>query len=379
MPPGNQMKLTVQAGPRILERPDLEVILRLESGGPIVDRERVGDADLVEPRAEAWWASHPLRGFPNVAIEEPRIVLEPVPFREEAGAEGSLAGFILEVVDPGGTVTRLPFPRTVLEPVATRAARRLLADGRLEGKDTYFYELRVADSPPPGGPVVPEGVRSLGPRRTTPVRYRSLSLKKVRARAEPVARDGEDLTPFVFYTREGLARRGAAFDPPVETGGILLGSLCCCPETARVFTVVSDVLEATDADATTYSLLYTGPTWIRIQAVLRAKARDPDPVVGSTRAVGQVHGHSFYPSEGKCAACAERATCDRSSAFLSGDDLRWCRAVFSGQPWQLSHVFGLSARGEPTAAFYGQRGGRLVRRGYHVVDDDDPTMEEEGE
>ena len=56
------------------------------------------------------------------------------------------------------------------------------------------------------------------------------------------------------------------------------------------------------------------------------------------------------------------------TAFLSADDLRFCRAVFAGEPWQLSHVFGLTARGEEVDAFFGQRGGVLVPRSYRILD-----------
>ena len=74
------------------------------------------------------------------------------------------------------------------------------------------------------------------------------------------------------------------------------------------------------------------------------------------------------PRPGACEGCAERASCPRTTAFLSADDLAWCRAVFRGEAWQLSQVFGLDARGEGVEAFYGQRGGLLVPRGYLVVE-----------
>ena len=45
------------------------------------------------------------------------------------------------------------------------------------------------------------------------------------------------------------------------------------------------------------------------------------------------------------------------------------RKGFPRQPWQLSHVFGLTPRREPVSAFYGQRGATLERRGYYVLDD----------
>jgi hypothetical protein len=61
-------------------------------------------------------------------------------------------------------------------------------------------------------------------------------------------------------------------------------------------------------------------------------------------------------------------TCDLTSAFLSESDRTWCRAVFSGQPWQVSHIFGLSARHERVASFYGLHRGRLEPRGYRVIE-----------
>ncbi len=131
-----------------------------------------------------------------------------------------------------------------------------------------------------------------------------------------------------------------------------------------MFAVVVDVLVAAHSEATTYSLTYSGKTWARIQAVMRAKRAYP--ATRSHRLLGQVHGHSFLPLDGAepCEDCAVRAVCSRTTAFLSLDDLAWCRAVFRREPWQLSQIFGLNARGEGVEAFYGQRGGRLVPRSY---------------
>ena len=70
--------------------------------------------------------------------------------------------------------------------------------------------------------------------------------------------------------------------------------------------------------------------------------------------------------------------CTRTTAFLSSEDRTWCRAVFPGEPWQISQVFGLDARTRPVDAFYGQRGGILVRRGYAVLDDFDISLLEQG-
>jgi hypothetical protein len=175
-------------------------------------------------------------------------------------------------------------------------------------------------------------------------------------------------TPAARERAERIARAGADRSPPVETGGLLIGPLCSCPESGELFAVVVDVLDARHAEATTYSLTYSGRTWSRIQALLRV--RQLHPVTHGLRILGQVHGHSFLPAAGlpPCAACAHAPTCRRTSAVLSEDDLAWCRAVFHAEPWQLSQLFGLNARGEPVEAFFGQRAGSLAARGYRLLD-----------
>jgi len=127
------------------------------------------------------------------------------------------------------------------------------------------------------------------------------------------------------------------------------------------------VLEATNADGTKFSLSYSSRTWSRIQAVLRARAARP--ATRAHRLLGQVHGHNFMPAGEPCEACATAEVCGRSTAFLSADDLLWCRAVFHEQPWQVSVIYGLNARGEAVSTFYGQHAGELVPRGYHLIDD----------
>ncbi len=136
-----------------------------------------------------------------------------------------------------------------------------------------------------------------------------------------------------------------------------------------MFAVVEDVLEATHAKGTTYSLTYSGETWARIQAIMRA--RGANPATQSHRILGQCHGHSFLPLDGAppCEDCLKREFCSRTTAFLSEADLEWCRAVFHGQPWQLSHIFGLDALGRGVDVFFGQAHGRLRPRGYHVLED----------
>jgi hypothetical protein len=207
----------------------------------------------------------------------------------------------------------------------------------------------------------------------TPLRSLPAPLPPLLRRSRPVLGDVPGEHP-VFYTREALrmaerlARKGGRAVPAVESGGVLVGPLCSCPDTGEMFAVITDVLEATDARARTFSLAYSGATWARIQAVMRAKERIR--CRRADRILGQVHGHNFPPhgDDASCLECGERDTCRHTSAFLSESDLRWCRAVFSGQPWQVSHIFGLDARGATVDAFFGQQDGRLAARGYRVVE-----------
>jgi hypothetical protein len=178
---------------------------------------------------------------------------------------------------------------------------------------------------------------------------------------------------------ERLSRKGADANPPVETGGLLIGPLCVCPDTGEMFAVIVDVLEATDSEATTHTLTYSSSTWARIQAIVRAW--QANPATRHRRILGQGHGHNFLPFDGSaaCEECEHRAICKRSTAYLSEADRTWVRAVFNGQPWCVSQIFGLDARSGPAEAFYGQRGGSLVQRGYRVIDDfDEAALSERG-
>ena len=122
-----------------------------------------------------------------------------------------------------------------------------------------------------------------------------------------------------------------------------------------------------------FSLSYSGKSWARIQAVLRA--RQAQPATRAQRIVGQSHGHNFLPNDGAppCELCYKQELCARTSVFVSGDDRQWCRAVFHRQPWALCHIFGLNARHDQVDSLYGLSGGRLEERGFFVIDSFDPS------
>jgi hypothetical protein len=183
----------------------------------------------------------------------------------------------------------------------------------------------------------------------------------------------------VFYTKDAFAkakrfaRQGARSNPPIETGAVLVGWLCACPDTNEFFAVVADAWEVQDAEQTEFALGYTGKSWMRIQTVLRAR-QAATPGCGF-RLLGQTHGHNFLPNNGRtCEACPQRPVCSLSNVFVSPDDQKWSRAVFAKQPWALCHIFGLTARGDPVQGLFTLNDAQLQPRGFFLLDDFHPEQ-----
>lgn len=378
----------------------LWIELRLDEGA--VHAERVTAADLEDLRLESWWESRARRGAAGEARDgfEPRLA--PVVLEGADGPADGCAGLLLEAADPAGERVRCAATSRALDPVARRAlsawldrggdARRAAREARLVlcAAASELTGFRVVS----GGTSVPEGSEggsagrphgtqsarresegggdgvTAGPATTRPLPVLARPLAPLLAGAEPVG-DDADLAP-VLVTRaareaaEAAARRGARRDPPVESGALLLGHLAACPDTGEAFAVVNEVLPAAE-DGTAFSLDIPAGTWHAARARQRARP--------SLLVLGQAHGHNFAPQDvegSRCAECARPATCACDTAFLSPEDRAWSRAVFRGQPWQVGQVFGLDAAGRPRDAFFGQRGARLVPRGYRLIDAFDP-------
>jgi hypothetical protein len=347
------------------------VSVKLEPNGADATREPILATDLADIRSEAWLVF--LRsGHPVVGLEDLRMTLLPV-WRNDR--ERVCRSLIMEAAGPEGHRIRFGFDIQALAHVADRASKRLVQSGILKPGGLYYFSV-IADQE--AGPRdAPATVERSGVGRVTvrhaPLVYRTVPLPSLLAGAR-VEGSVEGSCP-VFYTEtvfreaEIYARRGADGESPEESGGVILGCLCSCPESGEFFVVATDVIEVRDADRTGFTLTYSSETWRRIQAVVRA--RQADPRTRSERIVGQCHGHNFLPDYGakKCETCEKRPTCVLTSVFVSEQDLLWSKSVFVRQPWAFCHIFGLDARGEPTHGQFGFREGRLVRRGFYRIDD----------
>jgi hypothetical protein len=355
----------------------LSVALRLDENGPEVALEGVTEADLAEAVTEAWLQCCLRKGHPDVAIDDfhPRLL----PLVRKDGPRCS--GFALEIDTPSGETARCEFTARSVASAATRAAQRLLNAGGRKADETYYYELLASRRPML--PVPPhDGAEKIGTFTVTakhpPLTYLRVPLPPLLRRARTVGQvDQRDM--HVFYTEEALARterfarKGAAQEPPIETGAVQIGPLCSCQETGEFFVVVCEALEVLDAEGTEFSLTYSGKSWARIQTVM--KVRQSQAATRAHRIVGQGHGHNFMPANGAppCEHCHKVKECTRTSVFVSLDDRTWSRAVFSRQPWQLCHIFGLNARSEQVQRLFGLCDGRLLERGFHVIPEFDAT------
>jgi hypothetical protein len=388
----------------------LAVVLRRGESGPQLAVEPVTDADLVEHRAEAWFAGSLRKGERGLSMSQ--VPMRVVP---ELTTSGRCSGFHIETFHASGRPIRHTFSTRSLKEVATRVARRLIASGTLTAEEICYFELiaqpavelsesavdtqdagpsqRVLDGLPVAGdtrqhiaqqpPLLTAQPEAQGhggitfTSREAPLRFLSVTLRSLMPRAVRVGPAIESLSP-VFYTKEAFAlaerfaRRGAALSPARETGAVLIGPLCACPESGEVFTVVAHVVEVAEAEEMEFSLSYTGPSWTRIQAVLQALRSGES--TRSWRLLGQSHGHNFKPGSGEepCESCPRLEGCSRTSVFVSEADQKWSRAVFSRQPWHLCHIFGLNARGENVHGLFGQRDGRLQERSFYLIPEFDP-------
>jgi len=333
--------------------------------GPEATRETVTAADLSELQAEAWRENWLRKGRTDVALEN--LSFEIVPVFNQNGNE-TASSLILRSTGPDRSVENLPFSIFALSHVASRASERLIASGVLNAGDLYYYSViprRLAGNSPaspadtkkssPGGFALRE-------EKNAPPPYLQSPLPPLLRAARAVNVDTERKRYPVLYTAGALAqaeraaRRGAQFEPPVETGALLVGPICTCPETNECFSVITDVIELLDTEAQTYSLTLSGRTWQRVETVIRTMQNQPE--TRCHRLIGQCHGHNFKPLE---------TTGMSTSAFVSADDQLWNNAVFSRQPHQLCHIFGLDEDLHNDERLFGLEDGRLLERGYHVI------------
>ena len=355
----------------------LEVVVRLEDQGPELIREPVTLSDLADLKSEAW-AKHFLRkGRPSTPLDVLRMRLEPIWTDDDTG---KCVGFRIGLTGEGEDCVWSDFTIYSLDRVGHRASRRLLERGLVREGQPYVYNVYSVDRPMEARPDTGQLQGTVCRRTRSPLSWLSVPLQPLLEKSRFVGdglADGIWL-PVVYVAKAALdaerfSREGGRGERPVETGAALIGSLASCPDTGEFFVIVLEAVELANK-GTQATLHYSSTTWTRIQNVI--KARQAQPQTRSQRMVGQAHGHNFLPhyeDGGSCADCDQRETCQLTSVFTSQDDLNWCRAVFTAQPWALCHIFGVDARGANVQSLFGVKDGRLAARPFHIINEFDPT------
>jgi hypothetical protein len=348
--------------------PGLCVNIRKFKGGPILMRKDVGVADLMDHQSEAWLHLHLRKGRADVAFDDLKFELRPI---YASGNAERLTGFALASAEANGSPLNYPFTIHAVEHIATRASRELIAAGVLQPGDEYYYDLGELQAAQQTTEVSDQIAITTA---SVKLQYLQYPLRSLVAKSKKIGPQDEWWTP-VFYTRDAVtraelyARRGGNLQPPVETGCILVGAPCSCPDTGEFYIVVRDAIEAQDANSQKFSLEYSEATWARMQAILRARRSCPGG--HADRFLGQAHGHPFLPAGGAppCELCDGKpeVPCSRTSCFVSLDDSDWSRAVFARQAWAICHIFGLNARQEHVHKLFGLRIGQLQERGFFVI------------
>lgn len=346
------------------------VNLKLQSHGPEVHCELVSTADLVEIYSEIWLSSYLRKGQPEVGFNDLTFRLLPL---FDAGSNHRCRKVMVESKQSDRKTLYEPLNVKVLRMAAERGAKRLIDTRMLAFGQPYYYEVIAKEhikATQANDQLEPAGAGSPNI-KFTPLSYRKVRLTSLLKKAVAVGAVQEGIPIFVkksaYLKAEQSARNGAQYNPPVESGAVVLGWLGACPETGEFFVVATEVIELVDALQKESSLTYTDKTWTNIYTVLRERQMRPD--TKAERMVGQCHGHNFLPCSGdtEYAHCVQQNECEATSVFVSENDLLWSRCVFSRQPWAFCLIFGLDARGGHVERMFGFREGRLIERGFYLI------------
>ncbi len=361
-------------GHRLIESNwNLTAAIHLPEDRAIVAEEMVSESDLKGHLGEVWRDDFLREGLIEVSMDDLSFALEPIVQRK--GSDQVCTGFRIEAAASGLGRAQRDFSVLSLDLVASRAASRLVATGALKVGDPYNYVIRHRRTVSTQGNL--QHNLGQGSRPFTVTAKNSDSLRWIKASVAPLlersASRQADAKQFpVFYTTsalaeaEGLARRGAQFDPPVETGAFLLGVLGSCPQSGELFAIVCEVIVLEGATQGRFSLIPSARTWQRLHEQMRQLAQTDTN--RRLTVLGQCHGHNFLP--GSCTSCERTATCQSTSTFVSMEDRLWNNAVLDSSPYQLCHIFGLTATGEKVDALYGLADGRLQQRGFYIIPDE---------
>ncbi len=255
------------------------VDLRLRPEGPSVVREPVSVSDLLPLFSEVWQEQYLRKGRTDVALNDIDFRLLPV---YGSGGPPLCVALHIESRGPDGhDFSR--FDIEAMEHVARRGEKRLREAGILQPATPYVWRILGEKN---GVKPLYHAQGDKNDSANNAIRYKPLDVCRLPlGRVLDHAAVVEDVGSWVpvIYFREALnmaerySRQGGAQRPPTESGSMMLGIPCACPETGAFFVLVTEAVElvGTAETATTFSLTYSAKTWDHIHRILETRQRQP--------------------------------------------------------------------------------------------------------
>ena len=303
-----------------------------------------------EPAREAVRLHALQQGRPPEEAFTLECAVEPV--WHPARGQPYLAGFRMTALE-GETGAVAEFPLAYFRELGSRVTGKLVEEGALQKGD-------VIRCLPVAYPQAPEAAAE-----------RSARIGRPAAPHIPVApgslrefpEGGNDERYPVFIPERVLAEVKALTlaAPARETGGILIGLLYRDEAAGRLFAAVTGQIPARHTEACATKLTFTAATWTEVQAALDLRTR-------GEIMLGWWHSH---PVREWCKDCPEekRRECSLAKGFLSEDDRRLHRTVFS-RAYSLALLANDVSPEGPTFSLFGWSRGLLEPREFHRLTED---------
>ncbi len=326
---------------------DFQYYLAVES----VDGESIGDVRLdVDWIPALRWAEFEQNVRNQRALNGcgTSPVIEPVwnPEREPP----YVGGVTIRDYEPGAEAT--PFTLTYFSDAVTKASAELVASGALATGQPFEYKIYALAQAKPRDPVSWE-IDIVALDELPPIQ--SVELAPLMADAEIntniAVRRSSDRTPTmpIFIPQSVLdeATDLARNVGDIETGGILVGSLCRDPD-GTLYSKVTAQIPAEHTTATRESLRFHHATWVSVDAAIRLRNLGEIPL-------GWWHAHPFF-----CEHCPSerRSLCPFSIPKFSVADRGVHREVFQ-KSWSVALLLSFLGAEQPSYDLFGWNQGQI--------------------
>ncbi len=341
------------------------------------DKTRIGQLPVVpdwEPAIE-WTVMKAIREgkIPPIMVRD-RISVRPV-WHARLG-EPYAEGFEVVIRGENGEETfsgRIPV--IYLEGQAQRASYYFVESGLLEEESLFFYMVAAFPHSEDGDESKESGTGETGKMDKcegmkhreiiTPLPVHEATFQSLLNNSRLIGQENREDMP-VFIPQSVLneaidltKRAGTA-----ETGGFLIGRLCCEKDSTEIAAVVTAQIPAEHSESQVTKLTFTHETWAALSNAV--KLRDKQEIL-----LGWWHSHSFMKEsrEKKIKPSAPNSQNKKpksSVVFMSIDDCALHRTIFP-RAYNTALVIGEDSEEKIDYQLYGWRYGMIKPRHFHLM------------